>query len=342
MISAEPPSDEPQRQQALDRLELLDTPAAPYLDSLTRLARELFAVKIVLISLIDRDRQWFKSRQGLDVAETPRDISFCAHAVACNDTLVVEDSLVDPRFCDSPLVLEPPHVRFYAGVPLRDEAGLALGTLCLLDPTPRRLTSQELKRLQDMAYLVERYLHLLEQSAQVAHLREALSQAQRKCLLDALTQVWNRAGLRHFLPLEQATAKREGRQLGLIYIDLDHFKQVNDRYGHAGGDQLLWECARRMSTAVRSQDVVTRAGGEEFVILTRVMDARELLHIAERIRQSIASQPIQLENEPIPQTLSLGCALLAPGETPEQALKRADQALYRAKRNGRNRSELAD
>lgn len=173
MPSAEYPSNELQRQQALDRQELLDTPADPYLDILTRLARELFAVKIALISLIDRDRQWFKSRQGLEVAETSRDISFCAHAVACDDILLIEDSLADPRFCDNPLVLGPPHVRFYAGVPLRDESGLTLGTLCLLDPTPRSLTKRELEQLQDMAYLAEGYLRLLEQSVQTARLRPA-------------------------------------------------------------------------------------------------------------------------------------------------------------------------
>lgn len=341
MLSAELPANEAERQQALDRQNLVDTPADPYLDTLTRLARELFGVKMVLVSLVDKDRQWFKSRQGLEVPETPRSISFCGHAVALGDALVVEDSLADPRFCDSPLVLQTPKVRFYAGQPLRDASGMILGTLCLLDTTPRRLSEAELARLRDLAYLVEGYLRLLEQSAQASQLRVALSQEQRKSMLDPLTQLWNRAGLRHFLPLEQAAAERQKLHLGLIYCDLDYFKQVNDRHGHVAGDQVLWESARRMSAAVRPQDVVTRAGGEEFVILTQVHDAGELLRIAERIRLAIAEQPIALEQLQYRQTASLGCTLLAPAENPKEALKRADQALYRAKRAGRNRCELA-
>lgn len=341
MLSAALPSNETQRQQALERQELVDTPADPYLDTLTRITRDLFDVKIVLISLIDKDRQWFKSRQGLAVAETPRSLSFCAHAIAQDDLLVVEDNLEDPRFCDNPLVLEPPHVRFYAGVPLHDAAGMALGTLCLIDTVPRRLDAPQLARLRDMAYLIEGYLKLLDSSKQTQQLRDALSQEQRKGMLDALTQLWNRTGLRHFLPLEQAAAERNGLHLGLIYCDLDHFKQVNDKYGHAGGDHVLWESARRMSTAVRPQDVVTRTGGEEFVILAQVHDEQELLQIAERIRLAIASQPMQLEQAEVQQTVSLGCTLLTSGENAMDALKRADQALYRAKHSGRNRSELA-
>ena len=111
-------------------------------------------------------------------------------------------------------------------------------------------------------------------------------------MLDALTQVWNRAGLLHFLPLERAAAERNQLRVGLIYCDLDHFKQVNDQHGHDGGDHVLWESARRMSGAVRPQDVVTRNGGEEFVIITQVHDGRELLQVAERIRLAIASQPM--------------------------------------------------
>lgn len=335
------PANETERQQALDRLELLDTPADPYLDTLTRLAYDLFQVNMALITLVDRDRQWFKSRQGLDVAETPRSLSYCSHAVLRDEPLIVEDSLLDPRFADTELQRNTPDVRFYAGWPLHDANGLPLGTLCLAGSQARQLNEREKSRLRDLAFLAERYLQLQNSAQQADDLRDALSREQRKGMLDSLTQLWNRAGLLHFLPLEQAAAECAQRRLGLIYCDLDHFKQVNDRHGHEGGDRVLWESARRMSAAVRPQDVVTRNGGEEFVILTQVHDEQELLQIAERIRLAIASQPMQLEQAEVQQTVSLGCTLLTSGENAMDALKRADQALYRAKHSGRNRSELA-
>ncbi|MBH3341962.1 sensor domain-containing diguanylate cyclase [Pseudomonas mendocina] len=341
MLSVPIPPNEAERQEALDRMELLDTPADPYLDALTRLARDLFQVRMALVSLVDRDRQWFKSRQGLDAAETPRSLSYCSQAVLRNEPLIVEDSQADVRFARTELARNTPDVRFYAGWPLHNADGLPLGTLCLADPKPRAFGKQDIFKLRDLAYLAEHYLHLQHCSQQASDLRDALSREQRKGMLDALTQLWNRAGLLHFLPLEQAAAERHQLRLGLIYCDLDHFKQVNDRYGHDGGDHVLWESARRMSAAVRPQDVVTRNGGEEFVILTQVHDEQELLQIAERIRLAIASQPMQLENAELEQTASLGCTLLGVRESAMDALKRADQALYRAKHGGRNRSELA-
>ncbi|WP_296234142.1 sensor domain-containing diguanylate cyclase [uncultured Pseudomonas sp.] len=341
MLSVPLPANETERQQALDRLELLDTPADPYLDTLTRLAHDLFNVKMALVTLVDRDRQWFKSRQGLDAAETPRSLSYCSRAILSDEPLIVEDSQVDKRFAGTELARNTPDVRFYAGWPLHDANGLALGTLCLADPKPRLFSSQERDRLHDLAYLTESYLQLQHNSQQADDLRDALSREQRKGMLDPLTQLWNRAGLLHFLPLEQASAERQQLRLGLIYCDLDHFKRVNDTHGHDGGDHVLWESARRMSGAVRPQDVVTRNGGEEFVILTRVHDEQELLQIAERIRQAIASQPMQLEHAELHQTVSLGCALLGSDESSANALKRADQALYRAKHGGRNRTEFA-
>ena len=155
MLIPELPGDETLRQRSLDSHELLDTPADPYLDTLVRVVREVFAVKTVLVSLIDHDRQWFKARLGLDAAETPRSISFCGHAILAAQPLIIEDTFSDPRFLDNPLVTQTPHIRFYAGQPLFAEDGQALGTLCLIDSTPRQMSDQQLRLFIDMAVLVE-------------------------------------------------------------------------------------------------------------------------------------------------------------------------------------------
>jgi EAL domain-containing protein (putative c-di-GMP-specific phosphodiesterase class I)/GGDEF domain-containing protein len=148
------PDNEPDRLAALRRIELLDTPPEPAFDRLTRLAATLLDLPITLISLIDDKRQWVKSRVGSTLTEIPRDQSFCAHAMTVDDMLVVGDATQDPRFRGNPLVVGDPHVRFYAGVPLRTTDGLALGTLSVLDSTPRpELSPRKAEALRDLAAL---------------------------------------------------------------------------------------------------------------------------------------------------------------------------------------------
>ncbi|WP_068829657.1 GGDEF domain-containing protein [Pseudomonas sp. BMS12] len=338
MLKAPCPANEPQRLQALDELELLDTPAEQYLDTLVRLTRELFQVETVLISLIDRDRQWFKARIGLDLAETPRDISFCGHAVAASSLLLIEDARQDPRFADNPVVTGAPFIRFYAGQPLYSREGQAIGTLCLLHPEPGTLSLPERLRLRDLGTLAEGYLQLRGLSQQAQKLRQAVSREQRKALVDPLTQLWNRAALGQFFARELHGARDNGLQLGVLYADLDHFKQINDRYGHAAGDQVLWQSARRMSAALRPDDLLVRLGGEEFVALVTVHGLDELQRIAERVRRSIAETPMQVGEHAPQVTLSIGTALALPGENQAALLERADRALYLAKHQGRDRT----
>lgn len=154
MLAPPIPLDEHARLDELLALQLLDSPPEERFDRLTRLARHLFGVQTALVSLVDRDRQWFKSRQGLDASETPRDISFCGHAILQDQPFLIEDASKDVRFADNPLVMGAPHIRFYAGIPLRGPGGYKIGTLCLLDPRPRQLNPEELHSLTDLAVLV--------------------------------------------------------------------------------------------------------------------------------------------------------------------------------------------
>jgi phosphoribosyl 1,2-cyclic phosphodiesterase/DNA-binding response OmpR family regulator len=147
---------EEQRLAALHKLDILDTPSEERFDRLTRLAAAVFEVPIALITLVDRDRQWFKSRYGLELLETHRDLSFCAHAFLGNDVMVVPDTRLDGRFADNPVVTAEPHVRFYAGYPIRDAAGFCLGTLCLIDTRPRELDPVKFGLLGDIGSLVRR------------------------------------------------------------------------------------------------------------------------------------------------------------------------------------------
>ena len=160
------PSNEEARLSKLFDLGILDTPPDEELDRVTRLARKVFDVDTALVSLIDEKRQWFKSAAGLDTKETPRDISFCGHAILGNTTFVVNDALKDDRFSDNPLVTGKPRIRFYAGHPLQSVEGYNLGTLCILDSAPREFSREETDSLVDLAKIVERYLQTLEVSRQ--------------------------------------------------------------------------------------------------------------------------------------------------------------------------------
>ncbi len=157
------PQNEEDRLKAVYRLGLLDTPAEERFDRHTRIAAAAFDAPIALVTLIDRDRQWYKSHLGFDFSETPRDIGFCSHAILEDAPFVVTDALRDDRFAENPVVIGDPRVRFYAGIPLRTSDGSRVGALCIVDHKPRSLSPTQLKMLQDIARLVEEELE--QQSA---------------------------------------------------------------------------------------------------------------------------------------------------------------------------------
>lgn len=165
------PHNEAERLQALTTSGLLNNLADEGFDRFTRLAQALFGCKISLFTLIDEQKQWFKSRQGTALKETPRDVSFCAHAIFNDDVLYVPDATLDQRFADNPLVTGLPAIRLYAGVPLHSPQGFPLGTLCIIDDIPRELNALQLTLLQDLAALAEteiaaRFTQLAQQRKQ--------------------------------------------------------------------------------------------------------------------------------------------------------------------------------
>jgi hypothetical protein len=163
------PTDEPERLRALAEYHLLDTPSEASFDALTRLAAHLVDAPVALITLVDAERQWFKSRHGLAARETARDVSFCGHVVADRQPLVVPDASRDERFADNPLVTGEPHIRFYAGLPLVGHGGHVLGTLCVIDRVPRELTA---KQQELLALLTGQVVDQLEARRQARQLRD--------------------------------------------------------------------------------------------------------------------------------------------------------------------------
>ena len=159
---SEPPvlHDEAERVRLLASCGVLDTEPEAEFDEIARIAASVCATPVALVSLIDADRQWFKARVGTELRETPRGLSFCTHALGGDEPLIVSDARADARFADNPLVLASPGVRFYAGIPIRLDAGSAVGTLCVLDYEPRELTPAQLESLEGLAHHVVRELAL--------------------------------------------------------------------------------------------------------------------------------------------------------------------------------------
>jgi PAS domain S-box-containing protein len=187
MLPPKIPENEADRLQALLACEVLDTPDEERFDRLTRVAKNLFNVDITLVSLVDSARQWFKSKQGLDANETPRDISFCGHAILNKDIFLIENAIEDERFADNPLVTGPPNIRFYAGAPLANSEGYRLGTLCIIDSKPRKFSADDARNLRDLADCIERELVWMELKSQSEMLYKA--QREKEQAANLLTQV---------------------------------------------------------------------------------------------------------------------------------------------------------
>ncbi|MDH3305353.1 MAG: sensor domain-containing diguanylate cyclase [Gammaproteobacteria bacterium] len=244
------PLDETVRLLSLHSLRIMDTAPEERFDRVTRMAKRIFDVNICLVSLVDSDRQWFKSRQGLDACETPRAVSFCGHAILEERAFVIEDAHTDPRFADNPLVTGDPNVRFYAGYPVHSREGNRIGTLCLVDDKPRSFSAKDVATLKDFAALVD------DELASAAEIN-----------VDELTKVANRRGFQqvahHLLPL----CKRNNLEVEVLFFDLDGFKALNDKFGHEAGDEALQAFAKLLLKSFRNSDVVARLGGDEFVVL---------------------------------------------------------------------------
>lgn len=320
MTSAHGTTEE-SRLQALYRYDVLDTPPEESFDRITRLAKGVMQTPIVLVSLIDSERQWFKSRQGLDVSETPREISFCAHAIQHDTPMIVQDAQSDIRFRDNPLVMGGPMIRFYIGVPLRTPEGENIGTLCAIDRQPRNPSPDQMALLQDLARLVVDELEL----RQIA-------------MTDSLTGTMTRRGFMREASQALELARRYRHALSCIMIDVDHFKSVNDRYGHAIGDRVLRGIAASCRQVIRTVDSLGRLGGEEFAIILPETELAAAKVVAERLRQQIEEATIPTDSGTIKVTASLGVAVASSEcRDVDTLLRDADDALYEAKSGGRNR-----
>ncbi|PIW55077.1 MAG: sensor domain-containing diguanylate cyclase [Sphingomonadales bacterium CG12_big_fil_rev_8_21_14_0_65_65_10] len=312
------------RLAALASYDILDTPIEGPYERIVRLVQKLLDVPIATVTLVDKDRQWFKARRGLDTDETDRDISVCDLTIRATEPLEIEDLREDERFRDSPLIDGDPPILSYLGIPLVNPDGYALGALCAMDSVPRKHSPAHIAILSDLAELV---LELLEM--------------RRISRTDFLTGAMTRREFRTRLERRMAGYSRHGRDCAIVLFDVDHFKQINDTYGHGAGDEVLKAVVSECSGHLRGEDIIARLGGEEFCLLLPETDADEAALAADRFRRLVSQ--IAIPGLPdVAITASFGVApLLGAYESPEDWVHAADRALYRAKESGRNRCCVA-
>lgn len=317
--------DEEGRLAALRRYEVLDTPREASFERVTGLVQAVMNVPIATVSLIDKDRQWYKSCVGMDSSDLPRELSFCTHTIQSREPLAIPDTLADPRFAHYPTVTGEPFIRSYVGVPFASPDGYNLGSLCALDTKPREFAPEQIAVLKSFAALIVDELEL-----------------RRIAQFDSLTGAATRRSF--LLELEKSVAafQRDGIPASLMVFDLDRFKNINDTHGHPAGDEVLRSVAGCVQERLRKGDTLGRLGGEEFGVLITGDSCDTAEIVANRLRTAIAG--LTFPNLPSLQvTASFGISGIEERDrTPQQLIELADTALYAAKRTGRNKCVAVD
>ncbi len=343
-----------ERLEALRLTGLLDTGTNETFDRLTQIAIQVTDAPIAFVSLIGEDHQFIKSYTGRATAlsseeETTLEYSFCKHTVAKSSTIVVDDTSQDPRFADHP-GREAFDIQAYVGVPLTTSDDHTLGSFCIVDEDVHEWSEDDVQALQDLAALATTEIELRTELIE----RKALeSELKYRAHHDDLTELVNRDLLWQHIEESLDRARRHDFTCALFYLDLDHFKAINDHYGHVVGDQLLRVVARRLESEVRATDTLARLGGDEFVgWFEDVGTRKDIEDIARRFIETL-DQPISVEEHTIEIDISLGVALysfrdeygdVTMGEhlhDPQTLIRRADTAMYQAKKRG-NTVEYVD
>lgn len=313
------PVNERERLKSLYMMDLLDKKDDTRLLRLTRLAKATFNVPIALITLLDRDRQWMISCDGLNMRQSSRNVSFCAHAILLQGIMIVKDTLQDDRFDNNPLVQDEPFVRFYAGCPVRLPDGSIAGTICLLDNKPRDFSSDEINLLLDLGAIVEDELVIIGMA-----------------MTDKLTELPNRRGFFQVGDKRFAELTQQETPFTLLYFVVEDLQSLNDIWGHAEGDNALRAFAKCLNSCLNSGDVCGRVESSGFAVLLAhngEYDADAFLFKL----QSKVDDWFQNVGKKYPLNYSYGMLENNPDKYPDlvEMLKDADTVMYSEKRKGR-------
>lgn len=330
----EVPANETDRLVSVRSLLPSQITTTPELDILTGLVKDIFHTASAAVTIIDEDWQRVAATAGIKATSCSREQSACTYVVQSGQQFIVQDMTRHPAFLDQAYVTGYPAFRFYAGFPIEIDEGLTLGALCIIDDKPRIFSDEECEEMRRFALLASALLRLQRNNIYLQNDKITLRQ---NALTDPLTRLYNRRALKeHVAPiLRQLFAKQQSA--GIMVLDMDKFKTINDTFGHPAGDKLLKQAADRIRSVIRPDDIPVRVGGDEFcIILPALKTGEQLAGVAERLIEAFRL-PFSIAGQDVFSPVSIG-TLLAPqdGQTSEELTSRADKALYMAKARGRN------
>ena len=356
-LNAAPIGDEETRRlEILHSYRLLDTAPEPTYDDIAGMASLMCGTPIALVSLVTDDRQWFKARVGLEIVDTPRDQSFCAHAIRDPSALMeVQDASKDPRFQDNPLVVGDPGIRFYAGAPLLTPSGVALGTVCVIDRVPRQLTPAMVLGLQALARQAGELLALRRANSDLETLNQSVMEMQVELEQYQVKLEAENAGLAEANPTDPVTGLNNQRtferlmadelhrvvrnqsRLAVVLVDIDRFDAFAKDFGRVAADDALRRVAKALKAQARGYDTLACLDQRCFAALLPGTEDAELAAVAERLRRAVALM------QPLGRGLrvSIGVTVARPIDAPLDLMHRATVALERAKEQGGNQVVIA-
>ncbi|ABI77629.1 GGDEF/GAF domain protein [Hyphomonas neptunium ATCC 15444] len=345
MLTYPPPRFEQQKSEVLQRYRILKSETVHDASHIARTAALALGTPIVIAALNERYRAWYRAAHGVTDNDFHNLQEFCAYANLSDDAFAVADARLEPYFAREPAVMGAPNVVFFAGAPLSDPDGKRFGTLCLIGNQPRSPAPGQIELLKSMAHIVSQ--DICVHSAGRYAVQGLINAEEERCALydlavtDPLTKALNHRAFFRFAEREVQRAQRHHHPVSVLMFDIDHFKKVNDIHGHAAGDEVIIRLSRLVTECVREADLLGRLGGEEFGLILPETSLEAAVTLANRLREAVKDLRFKSSEGTFGVTISLGVS--QPGDTETDivpALDRADKALYRAKRFGRDRAEL--
>lgn len=338
-------TQEPITQDPITQIQMATADAAAEatladrLDIITRMARRLFRVPVVLISLLDGGALRLAACQGLAMSALGREPGLDRATLLGNGPLIVNDTQADPRFSAHAFVTGAPHVRFYAGCLVIGHDGAVAGVLSVCDRAPNALTEGDLPLLRDLARLVESELRIAAMGRSQLELAAERENMRRKALIDTNTHLWNRHAMFELLDREFHRARREREHVSVIFGEVDDFAALAAHNDEAATRAVLAEAALRIRAVVRRSDTVARFGADQFLVFLGRCQIEAAVALAERMRQRMRKSPVSVGSIVLPITMSFGVASSGPeGDwTPDSLVSNAELALRAAQEAGRDR-----
>lgn len=303
------------------------SPSEARFDRITRLVCRHFDIDTALVTIVYKELQWFKSLQGLNACSTDREVSFCGHAILGDEALVVENALLDTRFMDNPLVTDSPRIRFYAGQSLKDEFGVVIGTLCLIDSVPRAFSQEDRQDLLDFARLVEAELTKPTDDNVLTRFIRSLNENQRSLFLDPIVGSWNRRGFEALLGKEIENALRHNETLTLIHVKLSSFDIILNRFGH---DRII-DFSKFTASIVRDQlpngSSIGSLGADAFVAVCSGMRPSEAERIIDQLKKRFTEATLETHGVKALVDVEITSMLLSGQQLRQNAISAVNQLL---------------